>query len=218
MTLSRYFLRLGSFGAAISALLLVSMAFTTQPAGMEYPGLAVLTGQRILSITELDTYLGGIRLLFVLDGFFLAGWILAWLGIGELIRTRQPLLGLLTLFFGLLGALFDFSENSLILGALQIFQFGQVMTPSWVIAWKAIQHLSYWLPFLAAALAAPALWQGGRLEKALALTGSILLLPAVIGLYFPNLSMLPNLWFFVWFTLSALSLWQSAGKNPSCLN
>ncbi len=115
---SRPLLRLGAVGAALSTLLLVAMAFTAQPAGMDYPGLEALTGQRTLSAADLQAYLGGIRLLFALDGLFLAGWILAWVGIGELVRSRQPLLGWLTLIFGLLGALFDFGENSLIWGAL----------------------------------------------------------------------------------------------------
>lgn len=206
---SRSLLRLGALGATLSTLLLLAMAFVSLPAGMFYPGLEALTRGLLLSSADQSAYLTGMRLLFALDGLFLAGWILAWVGIGELVRARQPLLGWLTLGFGLAGALFDFSENSLIWGALQTFQNGQMMTPGWVIGWKAVQHLSYWLPFLAAALAAPALWQGKWMEKAAALTASLLLLPAVVGLYFPGLILLPNLWFLLWFAFSALSLWQN---------
>lgn len=210
---SRSILRLGAFGAALSTLLLLTMAFVSLPAGMFYPGLEALTGGLLLSPAEQSAYLTGMRLLFVLDGLFLAGWAMAWVGIGELVRARQPLLGWLTLLFGLAGALFDFSENSLILGALQTFQAGQLMSANWVIAWKAVQHLSYWLPFLAAALAAPALWQGKWPEKAAALTGSLLIVPAAFGLYFPDLILLSVLWFLVWFAFSALSLWQNTAQN-----
>lgn len=214
-TPSRSIARLGAVGAALAAILLLAMAFIQLPGGMFYPGLEALTGRLTLDSAALQAYLTGMRLLFVLDGLFLAGWVLAWLGLAELVRARQPLLGWLTLGFGLAGALFDFSENSLVWGALQAFQSGQWMTPGWVIAWKAVQHLSYWLPFLAAALAAPALWQGKWPEKAAAWVGSILLLPAIIGLYFPDLILLPNLWFLLWFGLIALSLWQGVEKSPS---
>lgn len=213
-TSSPWLLRLGALGAALATGLLVAMAFIPFPREIFYPGLEVLSGHLRLTSAELDTYLTGMHWLFVLDGLFLVGWLFAWIGIAELVRSRQPRLGGLTLIFGLAGALFDFGENSLIVGALQIFQFGQAMSADWIIAWKAVQHLSYWLPFLAAALAAPALWRGGRLEQAAAVVGSVLLIPAVIGLYAPTLALLPNLWFLLWFGIGALWLWQSAGKNP----
>ncbi len=212
-TPSRSLLRLGAFGAALSTALLLTMAFVNLPGGLFYPGLPALTGSLPLSPAEQTAYLSGMRLLFALDGLFLAGWVLAWVGIGELVRARQPLLGRLTLLFGLSGALFDFSENSLIWGVLQTYPAGQFMSADWVIAWKAVQHLSYWLPFLAAALTVPALWQGKWAEKAAALTASLLLMPAVIGLYFPDLILLPNLWFLLWFAFSALALWQTASER-----
>lgn len=117
-TPSRSLLRLGVFGAALSTALLLTMAFVNLPGGLFYPGLPALTGSLPLSPAEQTAYLTGMRLLFALDGLFLAGWVLAWVGIGELVRARQPLLGRLTLLFGLSGALCDFSENSLIWGAL----------------------------------------------------------------------------------------------------
>lgn len=204
--------RLGASGASLSTLLLCGMAFISLPGGMYYPGLEALTGRLILSPAELHAYLHGMRLLFVLDGFFLAGWMAAWAGLFHLVRQRLPIVGWLTLIFGLAGALCDFSENSLIWGALQTFQSGQVMPQEWVIAWKAVQHLSYWLPFLGALFATPALWQGRWAEKAAALVGSILLIPAVLGLYFPDLILLPNLWFLLWFLALAALLWRT-GKN-----
>jgi hypothetical protein len=207
--MNRSLLRLGALGASLSTLFLLGMAFISLPGGMFYPGLPALTGSLPLSPAEQTAYLAGMRLLFVLDGFFLAGWLAAWVGLFHLVRGRLPLLGGLTLAFGLAGALFDFSENSLIWGALQTFQSGQMMTPDWLIAWKAVQHLSYWLPFLGALFAAPALWQGHWAEKAAALVGSALLVPAVIGLYFPDLILLPNLWFLLWFLALSLILWRA---------
>ena len=112
--------------------------------------------------------------------------------------------------------MFDFSENSLIWGALQTFQSSQVMPPGWIIGWKAVQHLGYRLPFLGALLAAPALWQGHRAEKAAALVGSALLIPAVIGLYFPHLMLIPNLWFLLWFLALSLLLWRAQRHSVRC--
>jgi PAT family beta-lactamase induction signal transducer AmpG len=210
---SQNILRIGAVGAALSSLTLVAMAFISLPAGLYYPGVEVLTEAVALSASETEAYLNGIRALFALDGVFLTGWLLAWAGIAELARKRSPLFGLLTLIFGLAGALFDFGENSMIWGALENLRFGILPQPQWIAAWKAVQHLSYWLPFIAAVFASAALWGGRRLEKTVAFAGSVLILPSAAGLYVPEISLLPNLWFLIWFACAALLLWRSAAEN-----
>ncbi len=213
MNPSRSTLLTGALGAGISALLLTAMAFIRLPAGLEYPGLRVLTGRLVLSPAELSAYLAGMRLLFILDGFFLTGWLVAWVGLFHLLRSRAPFFGWLSLALGLVGALFDFGENSLVWGVMQNFQAGEPLDTGWVIGWQAIRHLSYWLPFLGALFAAPSLWRGRWLEKVAACVGSVLLIPAVAGLYFPNFSLIANLWFLLWFAAIGLLLWQSAREN-----
>jgi len=212
---TRRILRFGAAGAALSSLLLLAMAFVSLPAALEYPGLAALTGQISLSPGELDAYLAGMRLLFTLDGLFLTGWLIAWLGIATLVRSRSTLFGWLTLAFGLAGALFDFAENSLILGALQSLQATGTPSSDWVVVWKAVQHMSYWLPFLAAVFASLGLWSHRPLDRALAFIGTLGVAVGAVGLYFPALSLASNAWFLLWFTVSALLLWRRANEISS---
>jgi hypothetical protein len=188
------------------------MAFIVLPAGLAYPGLEVLTGSLNLSSADKTTFLGGMRVLFILDGIFLLGWMLAWTGLAALVGSRDHLRGILVLAFGLAGALFDLGENGIILGALQSLEAGNAATGGWTIAWKAVQHLSYWLPFTGALLASGIVWSFGWPGRFTAITGSILLPPAVAGLYLPGLSMASNVWFLLWFLSLAALLWN-AGRD-----
>lgn len=211
-------LRIGAMGAAVSTLMLLLMAMISFPKGLAYPGLEVLSGTLLFGPDEMEVYLNGMRILFTLDGLFLVGWIVSWIGLAELIRSRFPLFGLLTLVLGLTGAMLDMTENSIIWGVIQQKAFGSMATPDWIIPWKAIQHLSYWLPFIAAVLAAAGLWSKKPLDRIVALIGSVGILPAVAGLYFPNLSLLANLWFLIWFASAAVLLWRRSSEiipNPT---
>jgi hypothetical protein len=203
-------LRNASVGAGTAAIVLVAMAFISLPGGMTYPGMGILDGRVILKGAELQSYLGSMRLLFVLDGVFLLGWIIAWTGLAALVQTRAPAFGALVLAFGLVGALLDLTENGIILGALEALEAGQAAPGTWTIVWKAVQHLSYWLPFASALHASTALWSKRPLDRITAFTGSVLLIFAVPGLYFPGFSLLSNAWFLIWFTSLAALLWQRA--------
>ncbi|MBI9107549.1 MAG: hypothetical protein JEZ04_12455 [Spirochaetales bacterium] len=208
MTLSPRILRAGAIGAGISTLMLLMMAFISLPRGVEYPGIEVLTGGLILPEAEKIRYIAGISHLFIMDGFFLVGWIISWVGLAELIRPRYRILAVLTLTFGLTGAMFDLIENSIIWGVIGNFAAGRPSGSKWVIPWKALQSLSYWLPFLGAVFAACGLWSARRLDKITALTGSVLLLAAIPGLYLPDFAFLANMWFLFWFACVALLLWR----------
>jgi hypothetical protein len=212
MKASPQIFRIGALGAGFSTLMLIGMAFIALPRGMSYPGLEALTGQLMLSGAEQAQYFNGMRLIFVLDGIFLAGWLLSWVGLSTLVRSRLPLFGLLTLFFGLAGALCDFTENSIIWGVLQQYSAGLLNESTWVIFWKAVQHISYWLPFLGAVFAACGLWSKNTLDKITALCGTVLVIPAILGLYFPALAMLANAWFLIWFAVVAILLWRRADE------
>jgi hypothetical protein len=218
MDLNPRILRISAIGAVLSVLMMLMIAMISFPKGLTYPGLEVLNGTLLFGPAEMQVYLNGMRILFVLDGMFLVGWIASWIGIATLIRTHYPLLSCLTLCFGLAGALLDLTENSIIWGAVQQLQVGSMTTPDWVIPWKVIQQLSYWLPFLGALLAAAGLWSKNLLDRVVALIGSAGVLPAVVGLYFPNLSLLSNLWFLIWFASTAILLWRRSSEmiiNPS---
>ena len=208
-------MRAGSVGAAISTVLLIGMVFITLPAGMSYPGLEALTGSIVLSAGEKNAFLTGMQTLYILDGVFLMGWILAWVGLSELVRERSKTFGLLTLIFGLAGALFDLSENSIIWGVLQSMQLGTLSGNAWLIPWKAVQHMSYWLPFSGAILAACGLWSRQRLDQITAIAGTVLTAGAIAGLYLPAISLLSNLWFLIWFASLACLLWRRSTETRS---
>lgn len=214
MTIRQWILKIAAVGSGVSVVMLVMMSFIVFPAGLEYPGVSVLTGRLILSLDDLNIYLEAIRYLFMLDSLFLLGWIIAWIGIAEVVRVRFRTLGILTLIFGLTGAFFDFGENSIVWGVLQNLLDGRSMNSDWVARWKAVQHLSYWLPFIGAFLAALGLWSTRIFDKILAVVGTLLVVLAAIGLYLPGLSLLPNLWFLCWFLCSSWVLWKHSGEKP----
>jgi len=189
------------------------MAFISLPAGMSYPGLEALTGALSLTAGEQTTYLSGMQVLYLLDGIFLLGWVIAWVGLAELVQARYRILGLLTLVIGLAGALCDFCENSIVWGVLQSGAWGGLSGSNWVIPWKAVQHMSYWLPFLGAVLAACGLWSEKALDRVTAFVGSLLVLGAALGLYFTQLSLLSNLWFLLWFACLASLLWRRSAET-----
>jgi len=217
MNSHRQILRISSVAAGISTLMLILMAMIPFPAGISYPGVKILTGQTILSSADLGAYLAAMRALFILDGIFLLGWIVSLVGISELVRPRYRVFGVLTLILGLAGAMFDYAENSIIWGVIQNFQAGAAPGTLWVVSWKAVQHLSYWLPFIGAVLAAIGLWGKKSLDRITAIIGSGLVAIAVIGLYLPGFSLAANLWFLLWFASVSLLLWRRAAEispNP----
>lgn len=59
--------------------MLILMAFVILPFEMTYPGIEALTGDLALSLGELNSYLNGLQVLFVLDGIFLVGWLVSWI-------------------------------------------------------------------------------------------------------------------------------------------
>ena len=206
-------MRAGAIGAGVSVVLLIAMAFIALPAGMSYPGLEALTGTLKLTAEEQATYLSGMQVLYLLDGIFLLGWGVAWVGLAELVQARYRILGLLTLVLGLAGALCDLCENSIIWSVLQSGAWGVSSGGSWVIPWKAVQHMSYWLPFLGAVLAACGLWSEKALDRATAMVGSVLVAGAAAGLYFSQLSLLSNLWFLLWCACLAWLLWRRSAET-----
>lgn len=72
--------------------------------------------------------------------------------------------------------------------------------------WKAVQHLSYWLPFLGAVFTGLALWSRRGLDRSTALLGTLGVAIAAAGLYFPALALASNVWFLLWFVNAALLL------------
>ncbi len=197
---------LGGLAAVTACLFLISLAFIRFPGGQEYPGLAILSGDLALLAEDLQAYLDSMRLLFILDGLFLLAWVLAWIGLFDYLREHSTTGAALSLGFGLAGAVFDLSENSLILGWMTAWETGAVVPPVWPLVWQAVRHLSYWLPFLGAAVACLVLLVSHSRDRLAAALGLLSIPAAVCGLYLPQVNLLANLWFLFWFGLIGLLL------------
>lgn len=128
MTNSRRIFRVGAIAAGLSTLMLVAITFVVLPSGMSYPGVEALSGELTLSSGDLESYLHAMQTLFILDGIFLLGWIISWAGIAEIVRSRYRIFGILTLTFGLAGAILDYVENSIIWGVVQNLQAGRLLS------------------------------------------------------------------------------------------
>jgi len=203
-------LQVGALGAGLAGLMLASMALLPLPTGLTYPGRAVLTGDLVLAPADWTAYVSVMQMQFILDGFFVVGWLLAWVGIAAVVLRRAPLLGGLTLFFGVAGALLDLAENSIIWAVLQTLAAGQPADSAWFIPWAVVHHLSYWLPLAGAVLAAGGLWSADWLDRLAAVIGTVLVAVAAAGLYLPVLAPFTDIWFFLWFACCGLLLWRGA--------
>ena len=210
MTQDERTVRVGAVAAGLSALMLVLMALVAFPNGEFYPAVSVLAGAPAPAADVLMEYQRALGLLFTLDGVFLAGWLLAWIGLYRVIRKRHLVYAVLSLGFGLAGAVLDFGENSLIWGAAGSLAAGQTLAPGWLQTWKAVQHLSYWFPYIAAVFAALSVWSGRALDRIISLIGTVLVVAAAAGLYFPAFSLVSNVWFLVWFVGLSVWLWRAA--------
>ena len=195
-------------GAGLSVFMLVLLAFIPFPAGLEYPGLEVLTGDLNLFPEDLVLYYRSMRWLFILDSLFLLGWFISWTGLGVIVREHSRTAGFLTLAFGLGGALLDVTENSIIWSAMRRMMSGTSAGHNWVVPWQIIQQLSYWLPYLGAAIAAVWLWKSGGFEKVPAVIGTILAAAAAACLYIPGFSIFSSAWFLFWFGSLAVLFWR----------
>lgn len=208
MKLNRGVLLTGAFGAATSVIMLVGMAFIRLPAGLEYPGVSALSGAVALSPGDQTNFIYGIKAIFLLDSFFLVGWLVCWTVLSLVVLKHNRLFGVMTFALGISGALLDFGENSIILGVLLNLEVGQHPGGNWVIPWKAVQHMSYWLPYVGALFAAIGLMSSSKLDRISLLVATLLIPIAAAGLYYDQVSIVSSIWFLVWFTCVAVLLWQ----------
>lgn len=209
---TRLVLRIGSCGAIVATIMLIIMVMLPWPFDFSFPGEEIITGKKILNTIEFVRYLNLLEIYYMVDTFFIIGWIMSWIGISTLIYSRVEIIGIIVLGFGLLGALFDFTENEIFLSLLKNYQFNTFTQPVWLVAWNIIRKLSYLLPFSGAAMAAMGLWSNKFLDRMMSLIGTIYTVIAVSGLYINALYPLTYLWFLFWFIGSAFLLWRRAAK------
>lgn len=206
---------LPAIGASLAVLFLISIAFIPFVEGVGYPGVNVLTGQTQLSSDQFTAYVCSICLDLFLDTFFLIACILAWIGLFHRIRQNNKLLAILMLVLALFGILLDFTENSFVAITLNQLINGAAPGDAWYTPWYISQQASYWLAFIPAALASIILWKGDFWEKVLAFCGSVLLVPAILGMFIPALEMVSIVWYLFWFAFAAVGLWRRFLKSSN---
>ena len=195
-------------GASLAILLLIGIAFIPFVEGVGYPGTEVLRGQMQLNDSQFTAYVFSIRLDMWLDGFFLIACLLAWIGLAVRIHETHKTLAILMLVLALLGILLDFTENAFVWFTLKQIMNGLKPGNAWYTPWHISQQLSYWLAFIPAILASVTLWNGDGWEKALSFCGTVLVIPAMLGMFIPAMEIVSIIWYLFWFTFAAIVLWR----------
>ena len=216
MEQNKRFFRIAAIAALVSCVMLLLLALIVFPEEISYPGLDVLTGNHSLSTEDSHQFNQSLQNLYGIDTVFLFGWFISWIGISLIVKEKNPLLGIVSMVFGLLGALCDVGENSVIWSVVQANQGNINLGTQWVILWKSLQQFSYWLPFIGAAIISITLLQKKAIYILLFVIGTLGSLVAGVGVYIPALNMFSNVWFLLWFACIAVVLWQYA--KPDQLN
>ena len=179
----RSILRVGAIGATWATVMLILLLIVPWPLNVAFPGEEVLAGTMKLSSGELAQYADFFGVFLAIDGLFVIGWIVGWVGVAFLVRTRSPLLGTVVLIVGLVPALLDLAENEIMWAMIQGYQLDISPQPSWFVAWKISRQLSYWIFYAAAALAGLGLWSDRFLDRLVTIIGTALMAFVTPSLY-----------------------------------
>jgi len=218
MSGKKHLLAGGAVGALIAVIMLVVMAvFATGfwPLEVEFPGMEILADTVPVSPDEFIEFANLSALMLSLDSIFIIGVILAWLGLGVLTRERAGKMGWLVVFLGVAGALFDFCENQIGWSMVQVRLMDATASINGapIYAYFIVSALSYLFPFTAAALAGVWLWGDRLRERILTLVGTVLMVPALFGLFVPSLYIASYLWFLLWFGVVGVVLFRES-RHP----
>ncbi|MBN1882886.1 MAG: hypothetical protein JW885_11980 [Deltaproteobacteria bacterium] len=211
----RHLLASGAVGALVAVIMLVVMAVFAVgfwPLEVEFPGMEILTGEVPMAPDKFIEFANLSALMLSLDSIFIIGVVLAWLGLGVLTRERAGKMGWLVVILGVTGAILDFCENQIGWSMVQVRLMGASAPVDAVpiYAYFIISALSYLFPFTAAALAGVWLWGERIRERLLTLVGTVLMVPALFGLFVPSLSVASFMWFLVWFGVVGVVLFQES--------
>ena len=200
-----HILRIGAIGSAIVVLMFVAIAIVLLPLDWAVPGDRILSGQAQLTPERLEI----LRTAFIIDSVLIMGWIAGWVGIAMLVRDRNVAMGNIALALGMIGPILDLVENGIV---WMLVESPQALPPalSWYLAWKGIRYLSYVVTFAAAVVASMGLWSQKPLDRVMCVIGTVCVAVAVAGLFAPVLSLLPDVWWLVWFAGSSILLWKRA--------
>ena len=211
----RSILRVGAIGATWATVMLILLLFVPWPLDVTFPGEEVLAGKMQLSSEDLAQYTNFFGVFLAIDGLFVIGWIVGWVGIAFLVRARSPWLGVVVLVTGLVPALLDLAENEIMWAMIQGYQLDFPPQPSWFTAWKISRQLSYWIFYAAAALAGLGLWSDRLLDRLVTIVGTVLMAVVTPSLYLGSLPVAASAWFLVWFACTSVLLWRRATEWPA---
>lgn len=214
---TRSILRFGALGAAVAFLMLIALAAVVAPIDFVDPAETILLAQLRPVAADLDRYIAVLPTLYAVDSIFIIGWIVGWLGVAALVRSRNVVLGVVALVLGLIGPVLDFVENGIAWTLIEGHRQGLPVPVAWYLAWSVARHLSLVIPYAAAAVAGVGLWSRKPLDMTVTGVGTVLAVVAIIGTYVPALASISMLWWFIWFFCIGLLLWRRAGEFSEAL-
>jgi hypothetical protein len=206
-----HLLRIGASGAVAATVLLIVLSATVVPAGADSLALrGTVTPDDFATAVERHGL--NLRVAMAVDNLFVIGYTLALLGIVALVRSRIPLLGNVALGGVLLGALLDYTENSITLGLIQSHMLGTAPKPGWLVILHIVGQIKYLVAFLAVAVLGVGLWSSKPLDRVVSILTWLFPIVGVASFVFPTTSPLLALWMLILLVSGGLLLWRRASE------
>jgi hypothetical protein len=202
-------LRLGASGAVAATVLLIVLFATVMPAGTDSLALRGTVTPDDFA-TAVDRHGLNLRAAMAVDNLFVIGYTLALLGIVSLVRSRTPLLGNVALGGVLLGALLDYTENSITLALIQSHMLGTTPKPGWLLILHIVGQIKYLVAFLAVAALGAGLWSSKPLDRIVSILAWLFPIVGVVSFVVPGVSPLVVLWMFILLVSGGVLLWRRA--------
>jgi hypothetical protein len=197
---------------ALAFILLIVMIALPWPFDFAFPGISVLSGDTVLPAKEFAIYLQAMQMNYAVDEIFIICWIIGWSALCMQIGGH---LKFILLLLGLAGPTLDFTENSYIWQMISMLERGQSANAQLMASWRAIQHLSYIIPFSVSFLLLCGLYIQQTVGIALLLAGGLATAIAIFGLYLPALEIATYLWWLLFFLTASYISWVELRVNTN---
>jgi hypothetical protein len=147
---------------------------------------------------------------YAIDTISIIAWIIVWIGLSLLVRSRGHTLANVVLVLGLLAALADFVQNLEILAVIELrsSDYKELIKAIWRITYQT----AHFLTFTAAVVTALGLWNKKPLNLAMAFTGTIFSAAAIFDLYMGLSGFILLGWNLAFLCCAALLMWRGAAE------
>ncbi|MEO8603446.1 MAG: hypothetical protein ABI629_12790 [bacterium] len=190
-------LRSCAVASAVAAACLGALALLPRPP-FALDHVRILSGTATLTAEQLEQYRHYLRLNLSVDGVFLLGQVMTW--IGYAVVTRSRVLAASIAIIGIGGAGLDLLENEIRWSVAARLADGAA-TPAIGTLWEVVVGLSFWASYVAALLAAVAIVPFGRAARLASAVGVFGIAAAAARYEF---DFLPSfLWLIAWHVVSA---------------